>query len=320
MKQPGQLLLWTIVLPISLSLGVSGCATKKFARQQAATVNQRVSKMEIKTNEELAALNHQQRTDISQVNERISTTDMKVSQAASAAQQANSAAMDAQQQAQANKDAISKTTTDLSNLSSGVANALNYQLAVKSDVTFGFDKSTLTPAAKSALDQIAQKAQSLPRMAVELTGFTDRIGSPSYNLALSRRRAEAVQGYLVRQKVPLRSIHILGLGEEAPPPDLEADLSALNPKPSKQEINRLARRVSIRVYGAGDITKGTASRSDDPPSPSGNAVSPDGTAPSPDDNSPSPDANSPSPDVNSPSPDVNSPSPGSNPPPPDARN
>jgi outer membrane protein OmpA-like peptidoglycan-associated protein len=98
---------------------------------------------------------------------------------------------------------------------------------------------------------------------VELTGFTDRIGTQSYNLALSRRRAEAVQRYLVRQKVPLRSIHIVGLGKEAPPPGLEAELAAVNPNPTKGEMDRLARRVSIRVYGAGDITQGTASRSED---------------------------------------------------------
>jgi outer membrane protein OmpA-like peptidoglycan-associated protein len=262
MKQPGQLLLWTIALPICLSLAVSGCATKKYAQQQAAKVNQRVSQMEKKTNEELAALNHQERTDISQVNERISTTDMKLGEVSTAAQQANSAAMDAQQQAQANKDAIGRNSTDLAALTSGVANALNYQLVEKGDVTFAFDKSNLTKEAKSALDQIAQKTQSLPRAVVELSGFTDRIGTQSYNLALSRRRAEAVQRYLVRQNIPPRSIHIVGLGKEAPPPGLEADLTAINPNPSKQELDRLARRVSIRVYGAGDITQGTASRAD----------------------------------------------------------
>jgi outer membrane protein OmpA-like peptidoglycan-associated protein len=77
---------------------------------------------------------------------------------------------------------------------------------------------------------------------------------------LSRRRAEAVQRYLVMQNVPLRAIHIVGLGEEAPPEGLAADLSMVDPNPSKAELDRLARRVHIRVFGAGDITQGTASR------------------------------------------------------------
>ena len=78
------------------------------------------------------------------------------------------------------------------------------------------------------------------------------------NLALSRRRAEAVERYLVTQNVPLRAIHVIGLGEEAPPQGLEAELQAANPNPSKNELQRLARRVRIRVFGAGDITQSSA--------------------------------------------------------------
>jgi outer membrane protein OmpA-like peptidoglycan-associated protein len=70
-----------------------------------------------------------------------------------------------------------------------------------------------------------------------------------------------VQRYLVMQKVPLRAIHIVGLGEETPPPGLEAELTALDANPNKAELRRLERRVQIRVFGAGDITQGTAARS-----------------------------------------------------------
>jgi outer membrane protein OmpA-like peptidoglycan-associated protein len=104
------------------------------------------------------------------------------------------------------------------------------------------------------------KAAGLPRSVVELAGFTDKRGSTNYNLALSRRRAEAVQRYLVMQKVPLRAIHIVGLGEEAPPEGLAADLTAIDPNATKAQRDRLARRVRIQLYGAGDITQGTASR------------------------------------------------------------
>lgn len=258
----GKTLLWTTAIPIILVLANTGCATKKYANQQAGKVNQRVSQVEKKSNEQIAYLNNKLDTDISQTNERVSTVDLKVNQVATSAQQANSTASQALDQTEANKAMISQNSTEITTLASGVANAMNYQLVEKGNITFAFNKSELTPASKLALDQIAQKAQALPRAVVELTGFTDKIGSQSYNLALSRRRAESVQRYLVRQKVPVRSIHIVGLGEEPPPPDLEADLQAINPNADKQELNRLARRVVIRVYGAGDITAGTASRAE----------------------------------------------------------
>ena len=127
-------------------------------------------------------------------------------------------------------------------------------------MTFATKRTTLTPEAKVALDMIAAKVQSLPRAVVEVVGFADRSGSSNYNLALSRQRAEAVERYLVMQKVPLRSIHIVGLGGEAPPAGLVADEMAVDPNAGTPQFQRLARRVHIRVFGAGDITQGSASR------------------------------------------------------------
>ena len=243
---------WMIAVPI-IMLATSGCATKKYVSQQVSPVNTRVSKLEKTTSDRIAYLNNKEQSDVSQLNERIATTDQKVSDVAAAVQQVQGTASRAM-------DDTAKNTAAIETLGSGVANALNYQEVEKGDVTFAFNKATLTSEAKAMLDGIAQKVQALPRAVVELTGFTDKRGSPNYNLALSRRRAEAVQRYLVMQKVPLRAIHIVGLGEEAPPEGMTADLTAINPNPTKAELARLARRVNIRVFGAGDISQGTASR------------------------------------------------------------
>jgi OmpA-OmpF porin, OOP family len=257
----GKAISWTIAVPISLVLTTTGCATKKFVQTQVNSVNHKVSQLQTKTNEEMAYLTNKQATDMSQVNERIAATDQRLSEVASTAEQAQGTASRAMESTQTNKDLIAGNTAAINTLQSSVADALNYQLVQKTDVMFAFNKSTLTPAAKSELDQIAAKAQSMPRTVIELAGFTDRIGSRAYNLALSRRRAEAVQRYLVQQKVPLRNIHIVGLGEEAPPENLAIEPSTSNGKPAGRELNRLARRVRISVYGAGDIAQGTASRS-----------------------------------------------------------
>jgi outer membrane protein OmpA-like peptidoglycan-associated protein len=256
----GKNLVWGVGLPIALTLATSGCASKKYVSQQIAPVNQRVTQVQQSTNEKIGWLTNKEERDVSQLNERMSTTEARVAQVASAAEQAQGTASRAMQESEANTDKISANSGAIASLGSGVANALNYQLVEKADVTFAFNKATLTPEAKMALDQIAMKMQSMPRSVVELTGFTDRVGGSNYNLALSRRRAEAVQRYLVSQKVPPRCIHIVGMGKEPPPPNLEADLSAIDPNATKAQKERLARRVAIRVFGAGDITEGTASR------------------------------------------------------------
>jgi outer membrane protein OmpA-like peptidoglycan-associated protein len=259
MIKSGRGLIWMIGIPIALLLAASGCATKKYVSQQVAPVNQRLSQFEKQTNDRLAWLNNREQTDMSRLNERIATTDQRVSQLSSAVQHAQGTASRAMEEADTNKTGISANSTAISTLESNVANSLNYQLVEKADITFGFDKAVLTPEARLALDQIVSKVQSMPRAVVELSGFTDPIGSKEYNLALSRRRAWAVQRYLVEHKVSPRSIHVVGMGKEMPPDVLEADLQTINPNPSRAELNRLARRVHIRVFGAGDIT--SASRS-----------------------------------------------------------
>jgi outer membrane protein OmpA-like peptidoglycan-associated protein len=252
--------MWQVGLPVTLTLGILGCATKKYVRQQVDPVSHQVTALEAQTNEKIAAVSTKQQSDISQVNERISSTDLKVSQNADAAQQAQGTASRALQQSDANSGRIDANSAAVSALASGVASALNYQLVEKADVTFGFDQYSLTPEARAVLNRLAVTIQGLPRAMVEVTGFTDKRGTPIYNLALSRRRAEVVERYLVTRKVPLHQIHMIGLGEEEPPPGLEAVLNASDPNPTKEDVDRLARRVQIRIFGAGEITQGSASR------------------------------------------------------------
>ena len=215
------------------------------------------------TNEkiELVAGIHQK--DISQVNERISTAESKLGLASSAAQQAQTdaqraqaAASSAMSESQENARKLAANSQTVAAAGASMANALNYKLVESADVTFGFNKSSLTPEAKAELDQLATKVQSMPRVVVELVGFTDPTGPQDYNLNLSRERADSVQRYLVTQKVPLHSIHTVGLGAEAPPSGLEADASS---NPSKSEAERASRRVLIRIFGSADsVTQASA--------------------------------------------------------------
>src|SRR5215471_11778319 len=254
--------MWAIAGMIALVLATSGCATKKYVRQQVSPVQQQLSSFETKTNDQIAYIKQEHKRDISQVNERITTTDQKVQQVGAVAMQAQGTASRAMDMANANSNKIAETSAEVDSLSTGVQNALNFQLVDQANVTFGFGQSTLTAAGRATLDQIAQKMHSMPRSVVELAGFTDPVGSKSYNLALSRRRAWAVQRYLVSQKVPVRNIQVVGMGKDQMGPEHLAGPGPSTENMSRAERHEEERRVYIRLYGAGDLTGGTATRSE----------------------------------------------------------
>jgi outer membrane protein OmpA-like peptidoglycan-associated protein len=235
------------------ALAAPGCATKKYVNQQINPVNQRVDQYHKEDEGKIAYITNKERNDISQVNERIATTDQRVTELNTAVHSAQGTASRAMQEADANKVQIEANNTAIAN----VQNSLTYQLVQKADVEFAFNKATLTPGAKAELDAIAAKARSMPRSVIELAGFTDPVGSPNYNLDLSRRRAWAVQRYLVEQNVPERSIHVAGFGEERGPRAMALSSSEMASARGKAAAHHMERRVCIQLYGAGDLTGST---------------------------------------------------------------
>ncbi len=91
-----------------------------------------------------------------------------------------------------------------------------------SAVYFGFNKATLTTAAKQRLDVLAAdlKLRGVMVKDVRIAGFADRIGSAVYNEKLSKKRADAVRNYLVSKGVA--SAHVIEtrwFGESLPTTD-----------------------------------------------------------------------------------------------------
>lgn len=66
------------------------------------------------------------------------------------------------------------------------------------DITFEWNSDTLTPQAIKQLDALGPvlKADGLAQTRFRIEGHTDTTGSPAYNMALSKRRADAVVAYL----------------------------------------------------------------------------------------------------------------------------
>lgn len=81
---------------------------------------------------------------------------------------------------------------------------------------FPYDSAELTRETKVRLDELgrALKGEALKGYGFEIAGHTDAAGEDGYNLGLSRRRAEAVAGYLGRaHRVAKGRLEAKGYGE-----------------------------------------------------------------------------------------------------------
>jgi len=88
------------------------------------------------------------------------------------------------------------------------------KISLSSDAYFGFDKATLRPDAEDKLNQIVQMIQGTKNTRIQITGYTDPIGSDRYNQTLSQRRAQAVRDYLVNHGIEPSVIAADGRGEQ----------------------------------------------------------------------------------------------------------
>lgn len=78
---------------------------------------------------------------------------------------------------------------------------------------FDFNKYNIRPDDAAVLDEAAATLKAQPRVAVNVDGYCDAIGSEEYNLQLSQRRAEAVVNYLVGQGIPESRLNPHGYGK-----------------------------------------------------------------------------------------------------------
>jgi outer membrane protein OmpA-like peptidoglycan-associated protein len=83
-------------------------------------------------------------------------------------------------------------------------------------VFFDFDKDVLTPTARQTVETASANAKAGGVSKIDVTGYTDRAGTPQYNLGLSKRRAERVRDAMVALGVPASQIVVAWKGESDP--------------------------------------------------------------------------------------------------------
>jgi outer membrane protein OmpA-like peptidoglycan-associated protein len=107
---------------------------------------------------------------------------------------------------------IKKTVPDADVIRVGEGIVVEFSSAV----LFGFDKSTLSSAAKANLDKLVIVLKNYPDTDIEVQGHTDSKGTDAYNQTLSEQRAISVTAYLVDKGISNKRLTIKGFGEKLP--------------------------------------------------------------------------------------------------------
>jgi len=87
---------------------------------------------------------------------------------------------------------------------------------VVENIFYDFDRATLRPESKEALDNLIKILDDNPHVTIELGAHTDRKGADEYNEKLAQRRAQSVVDYLIAAGVDYARLTAKGYGETTP--------------------------------------------------------------------------------------------------------
>ena len=84
------------------------------------------------------------------------------------------------------------------------------------NIFYDFDKASLRPESRKALDELAAKLRDNPNITIEMASHTDRHGPEEYNISLSQRRAKSVVDYLTEAGIAPDRMRAQGYGKSTP--------------------------------------------------------------------------------------------------------
>jgi len=207
-------LLTGAVLLIWLIAG-TGCASKGFVREEIATMDEKVAGVE---------------TSVEENQKRIKEHDVRLASLGSLITENQSAL----------EEHKVDTDTKLTEVKKMAQGKLIFQETLKNEeAKFKFDSSELSDEAKVALDGFVQTLVAEDKgVYLEIQGHTDGTGEDSVNLALGKKRAQAVMEYLHKQyRIPLHRMEVISYGKDQPIADN-----------ATREGRAQNRRVVILVY------------------------------------------------------------------------
>lgn len=91
-----------------------------------------------------------------------------------------------------------------------------YHLSLPAPLIFSFDSDVVAATARETLLRVGRELHELGIDRALVRGHTDNVGSNDYNLALSKRRADAVAKVLADGGYPMQKIDVKGLASSVP--------------------------------------------------------------------------------------------------------
>src|SRR5579863_2885031 len=213
------------------------------AQEQSQTLAQQAS--QAAANAQAAA----QQRDLAKQDQSNSEAQAQLArqQAAAEQQKAAQATQQAEEYRQQREAELAQLQQALGQIAETRRTAMGLVMTLDSkSIRFDFDKANIKPEYRDILNRIAGLLMTLKGFSIAVYGYTDDIGSQTYNLQLSQRRAEAVRDFLVQTGIsPTAITTIKGFGKADPrvPGDSEQARSA-------------NRRVEIGIVDSRLITNG----------------------------------------------------------------
>ena len=94
-----------------------------------------------------------------------------------------------------------------------------FAASTRQPIRFQLAGATIRSASHAALDRLVEFAADCPEFAIRITGHSDALGDPAFNLDLSRRRAQSVADYLIERGVAGGRLVVEGAGASRPVAD-----------------------------------------------------------------------------------------------------
>ena len=182
-----------LALGAVVTLGASGCATKKYVQREVGDVNAKADNLS---------------SEMEKTQQRVNQNETRIAEV--------------DREAQAGKQSAQEALNRAADAEKAAKGKLIYQVTLTDDqVKFPFGKAMLKDEAKANIDQAISALKNENKgVFMEIEGHTDSVGSKTYNQRLGEERAMAVRNYLHEDLgIALSRMEVISYGESQPVAD-----------------------------------------------------------------------------------------------------